>query len=113
MTKRLFAPALITVMFGCAGAYAADGSVDISSVTPKDIYSKDQITLNYAATPGSTGDHLHLNVDGKRVDVIRPLKGSTTFGPLSAGTHHVCLAVNTKNHVPTGVEKCVDLTVWQ
>ncbi len=113
MNLKMFVPAILAVFLGASGAYAAEGKVTISSVMPKDLYSKDKITLTYEALPGPEGDHLHLNVDGKRVDVIHQLKGSTTFGPLAAGTHHVCLAVNTKSHTPTGVEGCVDLTVWQ
>jgi hypothetical protein len=28
---------------------------------------------------------------------------------LSPGKHHICLAVNTKGHVPTGVEECINV----
>jgi hypothetical protein len=110
-TKTLISFFIAALLAG-GSALAADGKVTISSVMPKDPYPKDQITLTYEAMPGPNGDHLHLNVDGKRVDVIHQLKGSTTFGPLPSGKHHVCLAVNTASHVPTGVEGCVDITVW-
>jgi len=113
MNTKILVPISFGLLLGCASALAAEGSVTISSVAPKDIYSNDKITLTYAAVPGPQGDHLHLNVDGKRIDVIRQLTGTTTFGPLPPGTHHVCLAVNTKSHEPTGVERCVDVTVWQ
>lgn len=112
MHNRILVPLVFASIFGAASAFAAEGKVTISSVMPKEPYDKDKITLTYEAETGPTGDHLHLNVDGKRVDVIRPLKGTTTFGPLPSGKHHVCLAVNTAAHVATGVESCVDVTVW-
>ncbi len=111
-TKRLI-PVFVAALFACGTAVAAEGKVTISSVMPKDVYSNDKITLTYAADPGPTGDHLHLNVDGKRVDVIRQLKGTATVDPLPPGRHHICLAVNTKSHEPTGVESCVDVDVWK
>jgi hypothetical protein len=44
------------------------------------------------------------------VDVIHQLKGNANVGMLEAGKHHICLEVNTKGHVPTGAEACVDVT---
>lgn len=112
MNTKTLVSVLIAAAFACGSALAAEGKVTISSVMPKDPYDKDKITLTYDAVPGPNGDHLHLNVDGKRIDVIRELKGSTTFGPLSSGEHKVCLAVNTASHVPTGTESCVTVRVW-
>jgi hypothetical protein len=104
---------LLALAFVSSGAFAAEGKVVIKSVSPSSIYANDKITLNYEAIPGPEGDHLHLNVDGKRVDVIHQLKGNAVVDPLPAGKHHICLAINTKSHVPTGVESCVDVDVWQ
>ncbi|HEX5337220.1 MAG TPA: hypothetical protein VFW53_02175 [Gallionella sp.] len=98
-------------LLGSGSAFAEAGSVTINS--PADgamLNAKDKIMLNYAAVPGPEGDHLHLNIDGKRVDVIRQLKGSTEVAALDPGNHQICLAVNTKAHVPTGVEKCINIT---
>ncbi|HEY5994062.1 MAG TPA: hypothetical protein VIU46_05615 [Gallionellaceae bacterium] len=112
MNTRTLVSLIFASLFACGSALAAQGKVTISSVVPKEPYAKDKITLTYEADPGTEGNHLHLNVDGKRVDVIRQLKGTTTLGPLSSGKHHICLAVNTEGHTPTGVESCVDVTVW-
>jgi len=112
MNTRIFVLAIFALLLGSSGAFAAEGKVTIISVMPANIYAKDKITLNYEAVPGPEGDHLHLNVDGKRVDVIHQLKGTAMVDPLPTGKHHICLAVNTKAHVPTGVEGCVDVTVW-
>jgi hypothetical protein len=95
----------------CGLAYAADGSITISSPANGAMVSaKNKVPVTYAATLGATGDHLHLYVDGKRVDVLRQAKGTAELDPLSAGKHHVCLSVNTSSHAPTGVESCVDVT---
>lgn len=92
-------------------AFAAAGSVTIT--TPKDgamVNSTDKIKLTFEAVPGPDGDHLHLNVDGKRVEVIHQLKGTAEAGPLAAGNHRICLTVNTKAHIPTDVEGCINVT---
>ena len=113
MDKKIVITALFALTLGSGGVFAVSGKVNINSVSPTNAYTNDKITLNYDAMPGPDGDHLHLNVDGKRVEVIRPLKGNAVVDPLPAGKHHICLAINTKAHVPTGVESCVDVTVWQ
>jgi len=112
MNSKILVPVIFAFLFGWGSAFAAEGKVTILSVTPENPYDKDKIMLKYDAVPGPEGDHLHLNVDGKRVDVIHQLKGTATVNPLPSGKHHICLAVNTKAHVPTGVESCVDVTVW-
>ena len=113
MKHNILIPLLLVLAFVSSGAFAAEGKVVIKSVSPSSVYANDKITLSYEATPGPEGDHLHLNVDGKRVDVIHQLKGNAVVDPLPAGKHHICLAINTKAHVPTGVESCVDVDVWQ
>jgi hypothetical protein len=112
MNTKILVPMIFALLLGTGSAFAEDGKVTIISVSPTDVYVKDKITLKYDAVPGPEGDHLHLNVDGKRVDVIHQLKGTATVDPLPSGKHHICLAVNTVAHVPTGVESCVDVTVW-
>lgn len=110
MNTRILTPVFIALLLGSVSASAADGSVSISS--PPNNSTIDQhskLILNYKAVPGLDGDHLHLNVDGKRVDVIHPLEGNADAGMLPPGKHHICLAINTKSHVPTGVEGCVDI----
>lgn len=109
MNFRMLAPLLLALLSG--QALAADGSITISSPgNGAMVSSKNKVPVTYAATLGSTGDHLHLYVDGKRVDVLREIKGTAELDALPAGKHHVCLTVNTSSHAPTGVETCVDLT---
>lgn len=112
MNTKILVTVIFALLLGTGSAFAAEGKVTILSVSPTDIYAKDKIMLKYDAVPGPEGDHLHLNVDGKRVDVIHQLKGTAEVGSLPSGKHHICLAVNTTAHVPTGVEGCVDVTVW-
>ena len=102
----------LTLLIVSGSAIAEAGKVTIMSVSPSVPYDNDKIVLSYEAVPGPEGDHLHLNVDGKRVDIIHQLKGTAEVHPLPSGKHHICLAINTKAHVPTGVESCVDVTVW-
>jgi hypothetical protein len=92
-------------------AFAAEGSIAINSPSNGAIVSAQyKVPVNYEATLGSNGDHLHLYVDGKRVDVLRQIKGSAEFDASPAGKHHICMTENMKSHAPTGVEKCVDVT---
>ncbi|HLP97097.1 MAG TPA: hypothetical protein VK149_01495 [Sideroxyarcus sp.] len=111
MKNTMLKPALFAILLGSGVAFAATGKVSITSpMEGAMVNSKDKVELKYEADPGSEGDHLHLNVDGKRMDVIHQLKGSTWAGPLSPGKHQLCLAVNTKGHVPTGAAGCVNVT---
>ena len=99
------------ILFAASAAFADEGKVTISSPADGAVISSTAATpLSYTAIPGPDGDHLHLNIDGKRADVLRQLQGTTEFGPLPPGPHQVCLAVNTRDHVPTGVEGCINVT---
>lgn len=111
MNTQILAPVFFAFLLGSASAFAATGSVTISS--PADgavVTPKDDIEISYEAVPGPEGDHLHLYLDGKRVDVLHPMKGKAEVGMLDPGKHQICLAVNTKGHVATGAEKCIDIT---
>ena len=115
-SRKIFFSAFIASIFVASlllssVVFSEDGKVNISSPANGATFNKtDNVELMYDALPGPDGDHLHLNVDGKRVDVIHSLKGKTSVGMLNPGKHHICLAVNTKSHVPTGVEACIDVT---
>jgi hypothetical protein len=97
-------------MFCIGNTFAAEGKVTISSPENGAAFGQhDNVVLKYETIPGPDGDHLHLYLDGKRVDVIHQLKGNANVGMLEVGKHHICLEVNTKGHVPTGAEACVDV----
>lgn len=112
MNNKIIRAAIFALLFGSHMAFAASAKVTISS--PPDgvtVDSKDTIKLGYEAVPGADGEHLHLNVDGKRVEVISQLKGVAEVAQLAPGKHRICLALNSKGHVPTGVEGCVNVNV--
>ena len=111
MNNKILISTLSACLFGSSMALAASGSITITA--PADgttVSSSDKIKLVYEAVPGPEGDHLHLNVDGKRMDVLRQIKGSTEIDALAPGKHQICLLFNTKAHVPVGVEKCISVT---
>ena len=111
MDTRIFAPVFFAFLLVSANALAAAGMVTISSPMNGAMVSKDaKVELSYEAVPGPDGDHLHLYLDGKRIDIIRTMKGMADVGMLEPGKHHICLEINTKSHVPTGAEACVDVT---
>ena len=100
---------LLPLLYG--QAFAAEAGITVNSPSNGAVVSaQNKVQVNYAATLGPTGDHLHLYVDGKRVDVLRQIQGSAEFDASPAGKHHICLTENMKSHAPTGVEKCVDVT---
>ena len=104
---------LITLIFviGCVQAFAADGKITINSPANGAMVSaKGKVPVNYATMLSPSGDHLHLYVDGERIDVLRQINGSTELDALAPGKHKICLAENTKSHMATGVETCVDVT---
>jgi hypothetical protein len=111
MNNTSFASILFAMLFGPAPAMAADGKVTISS--PADgatVMAGRKFELSYDAATGDRGDHLHLNVDGKRAEVLRRHKGTVEIDALAPGKHQLCIAVNTKSHVPTGAGSCVNVT---
>lgn len=109
MNIKMVTPFLLALLY--SQVFAADGSITISSPANGAMVSaKNKVPVVYEAMLGANGDHLHLYVDGKRVDVLREKKGTAELDALPAGKHHVCLTVNTSSHAPTGVESCVDLT---
>jgi hypothetical protein len=111
MNTHILTPVLIAFLLSSVSAAATEGMVTISSPQNESIiYQNDKIIVSYKATLGPEGDHLHLNIDGKRMDVIHQLEGNIDIGKLPVGKHHICLAINTKSHVPTGNEGCVDIT---
>ena len=111
MNNHAMASVLLAMLFGAHPAIAANGKITISS--PKEgatVAAGQKIKLSYMADTGYGGDHLHLNVDGQRMDVLRQLKGTIEVDALAAGKHQLCLTVNTKGHSPTGVESCINVT---
>jgi len=101
---------LLAILLSPFPAMAADGKITISS--PMDgamVSAGEKIKLSYDATLDQNGDHLHLNVDGKRIDVLRQLMDTVEVAGLSPGKHQLCLMMNTKGHVPTGTETCVNV----
>jgi len=111
MNRNILRSVIAAFIFVSNLAIAETGKVTIISPTDGamvDSYYKTEV--KYEAIPGTDGDHLHLNVDGKRVDVIHQLKGTAMVDALPPGKHRICLAVNTNGHVPTGVEGCVNVT---
>lgn len=111
MKAKILTSVIFVLSFGASTVLAAEGMVTISSpANGATVSSHDNIELNYEAVPGPDGDHMHLNLDGKRIDIIHPMKGTAHVGMLDPGKHHICLTINTKGHVPTGVEGCIDIT---
>lgn len=109
MNIKILPPIILALV--CGQAFAADGKITINSPANGAMVSaQNKVPVNYEATLGTNGDHLHLYVDDKRIDVLRQIKGSTKLDALPPGKHHICLTVNMKSHAPTGVESCVDVT---
>lgn len=111
MNSHTLASILLAMLFGTSPALAENGKIVISSPSEGAIVAAGtRIKLSYEADAGPQGDHLHLNVDGRRMDVIRQLKGSVEIDGLAPGKHRLCLLVNTKGHVPVGPETCINVT---
>lgn len=111
MNNHAMATILLAMLFGATPAHAANGKIAISAPANGAVVTAGaKIELRYEADAGYDGDHLHLNVDGKRADVIRQLKGSIEIEGLAPGKHQLCLLMNTRGHVPTGPESCIEVT---
>lgn len=111
-TRFLLATVLsLFLMPALAADPATDGRISIQApMNGAVVKASDTVMISYDADVGTRGDHLHLYLDGKRIDILRKLKGSAEVGMLPPGKHEICLTVNTKSHAPTGVKECVDVT---
>jgi hypothetical protein len=112
MNTRILAPAFFSLLLaGSGSAFAEAGKITISA--PSDgamVGQNDDVEITYEAVLGPDGDHLHLYLDNKRIDVLHQLKGKADVGLIPTGKHRICLAENTSSHVPTGLETCIDVT---
>jgi hypothetical protein len=67
MNSKILKSVIFTFILGSNLAFAETGKVTI--ISPADgamVDSHYKIEVKYDAIPGADGDHLHLNVDGKR-----------------------------------------------
>lgn len=109
MKTRLMFPLFLAFVTG--QVLAADGKITINSPPHGALVSATaKVAVSYEAVLGPKGDHLHIYVDDKRIDVLRQLKGSTELEVLAPGKHKICLTENTKWHMGTGLETCVEVT---
>lgn len=108
MKTSLLIPLFLALAYG--QALAADGRINIISPAKGALVSADsKVAVSYEAMLGPKGDHLHLYLDDKRIDVLRQLNGSATLDAMAPGKHKICLTENTKWHMSTGLETCVEV----
>ncbi|MBU0622893.1 MAG: emp24/gp25L/p24 family protein [Gammaproteobacteria bacterium] len=108
MKTGLLIPLFLALAYG--QTLAADGNITINSPANGALVSADsKVSVNYEAMLGPKGDHMHLYVDGKRIEVLRQLKGNFELDALNPGKHKICLTENTKWHMSTGMENCVEV----
>ncbi len=128
--KKMIALAFLLVVL-VPSAFATVGEVKI--VSPADGATVDpdaQFHVVFMAKFDSTGDHVHLYVDGKGhetlrnraisrtvdtysggkwTEVSREINGRKALGPLAPGKHRLCVGVVDSSHKPTGLEKCISI----
>lgn len=89
-----------------------EGSVTISSPqSGATLSSRQPVMLDYSVDPGPKGDHVHVYVNGREVDVVRRLKGRHNVGNLPPGSYEIAIKVVNRIHVPIGVEASVKVEV--
>jgi hypothetical protein len=111
MDNRFLCYALPAFLFVSAAALADEGKVTfLAPVDGAVVNTKDKVTVFYEAELGPKGNHLHLYLDGHRVDVLRQTKGSADIDIKKAGKHEICLEIETSWHFSTDVRKCISVT---
>lgn len=112
MKTKILAPVIFSAFLACSGSAFADaGKITISAPANNSTVSQnDDVEITYEAVLGPTGNHLHLYLDDKRIDVLHQLKGKADVGMIPPGSHKICLTENTVSHAPTGVETCINVT---
>lgn len=93
-------------------AISKEASIKIlSPLDGETLFRSAKNRINFEASPGLTGDHIHLYIDDKDPVVLHQLNGNYTFPKLEAGNRDICLKLVDKNHTPIGVDKCVKVKV--
>jgi hypothetical protein len=111
MITRIVSVALPVLLLASASVFAAEGKITI--LAPADgavVSTRDKVTVSYEADFGPNGNHLHLYLDSRRMDVVRQAKGSDDIRILLAGKHEICLEIETSWHFSTGVRQCITVT---
>ena len=109
-------PVLPILALACLLAVPATvlGQGKVTITAPADgatLDALDEQRLVYEVDPGPRGDHVHVYLDGKEIDILRKLKGSYLLETPSGGRHDICIKVVNKAHVPVGIENCIQVTV--
>ncbi len=113
MNNRIPYFALPALLLACAAAGAAEPQGSITLLAPAEgavVSTSQPVTIKWEAVWGPEGNHLHVYLDARRMDVVREAKGSDDIRILLPGKHQICLAIETRGHEPTGVQKCVEVT---
>lgn len=93
-------------------AMAGESKIVINSpVNGAKLDSEEQNKLDYNVTLAGEGDHIHVYVDGNQKALLREMKGSYKLESLAHGSHEICIKIVNKNHTPTGVNRCVKVSV--
>lgn len=115
MKTRISRFVFAALLSACSAAFAAEpqpqGSIVI--LEPADgaiVPTHTPVTIKWHAVWGPDGNHLHLYMDYRMMDIERAADGSDTIRILFAGKHKICLAIETSWHFPTGVRKCIEVT---
>lgn len=115
MNFRIPNTALAALLLGCTCASVAEpqaqGSIAILAPADGAVVSiSEPVTIKWQANWGQDGNHLHVYLDSRRMDVEREASGSDDIRILLPGKHQICLAIETRWHFPTGVQKCIEVT---
>ncbi len=105
--------ALPALLLAGSATFAAEPQGSITLLAPPDgavVSISQPVTIKWEAVWGPDGNHLHVYLDDRRMDVVREAKGSDDIRILLPGKHQICLAIETRWHSPTGVQKCIAVT---
>lgn len=96
-----------------AASIAAVEGASIKILSPSDgahLDANEEYPLSYDVTPGKGGDHFHVWVDGKRGPGVHSNKGTYMLPKLTPGKHDIYIMIVTKDHVPTGPKRSIEVT---
>lgn len=113
MKTRIPFLALPALLLACGTAMAAAPQGSVTILEPADgavVSISEPVTIKWQAVWGPDGNHLHIYMDYRMMDIERAADGSDTIRILLRGKHQICLAIETSWHFPTGVRKCIEVT---
>lgn len=106
----------LTLMFTAFASFAmplaqAESTIDITWPENNSKLFLGPLTVKYKAFLEGDDDHVFIYLDENKIQKMRKIRTDFTFERLPLGEHTICIKVAYKDHLLTGQQQCVRVTI--